>query len=50
VNSTQSPSAAVRVSGVNVRPGPTFTAWMSEADEEAPEAVAVIDDELSSPY
>lgn len=50
MNSTQSPWAAVTVSGVNVRPGPTFTAWIFEADDEAAEAVMVIDDELASPY
>ena len=52
MNSTQSPCAAVTLSGVNTRPGPTLTAWMGfEADEEAAEAVIVMDvDELSSPY
>jgi hypothetical protein len=36
------------VSGVNVRPGPTFTAWTPEVEEEGEADIVV--DELSSPY
>jgi len=51
VNSTQSPLAAVTVSGVNVKPGPTCTAWMLVEDEEAAVAVMLADvDEPESPY
>lgn len=57
VNSTQSPCAAVTVSGVNVRPGPTLTLCTPEADDDEPEAVAVMlelsvedADEPESPY
>lgn len=48
VNWTQSPSAAVTVSGEKVRPGPTWTSWTPETDAAEEEAVVVADDE--SPY
>ena len=51
VNSTQSPLAAVTVSGVKVKPGPTWTEWTVEDDEldEAAAAAVVVADE-ESPY
>lgn len=47
VNWTQSPSAAVKLSGVKVRPGPTWTSWTPETDAAAAETVVVADE---SPY